>query len=302
MFRGRRHPLRLRRQVMLRRRVTHGSCRTRPSLILFGFLLFLIIILFSIPVHSRTWHIKHDGTGDAPTIQAGVDSAVVGDSVIVGPGIYEESIQMDKGLILISEKGPFRTRIVPEPGTTPPYAIIGLNLSFHRTEINGFWIEGFVWGTSGAISFMESRLTKVANNVLANNRIGISLYSGSAVMSNNTFYGNSEYAIDGRETGSGIVEYCIIWDRAVGLDRILAAYNDFLILSDQGPNNTMNFSQDPEFCGAEAGNLFLQSDSPCAPGNSPWPAIGLIGALPVSCGTTSTQNLSWGELKIIYSE
>jgi len=36
----------------------------------------------------RTWYVTVDGTGDAPTIQAAVDSAGPGDVILVGPGRY----------------------------------------------------------------------------------------------------------------------------------------------------------------------------------------------------------------------
>jgi predicted outer membrane repeat protein len=46
-----------------------------------------------------------------------------------------------------------------------------------------------------------------------------------------------------------------------------------------------NFSEDPQFCGS--GNYFLQSDSPCAPGNHPDQfACDLIGTLDVYCEET----------------
>jgi hypothetical protein len=52
------------------------------------------LLLSSIPPQStfaRTWYIKADGTGDAPTIQAGVDSAAVGDTVLVASGTYDDT-------------------------------------------------------------------------------------------------------------------------------------------------------------------------------------------------------------------
>ena len=60
-----------------------------------------------------------------------------------------------------------------------------------------------------------------------------------------------------------------------------------------------NFALDPEYCGVDgSGNYFLQADSPCAPGNTPTPkACGQIGAYPVNCATTATQEKTWGAVK-----
>ncbi len=40
------------------------------------------------PRPSRSWYIVPNGTGDAPTIQAGIDSAVVGDTVLLADGTF----------------------------------------------------------------------------------------------------------------------------------------------------------------------------------------------------------------------
>lgn len=43
---------------------------------------FLPVLLFlNSPVCDVPWHISSDGMGDAPTIQAGIDSAAPGDTV-----------------------------------------------------------------------------------------------------------------------------------------------------------------------------------------------------------------------------
>lgn len=63
----------------------------------------VVALLVAIPTAATTWHVP----ADAPTIQAGIDSASTGDDVLVAPGIYfEHDIVMKPGTTVHSEQGP----------------------------------------------------------------------------------------------------------------------------------------------------------------------------------------------------
>jgi parallel beta-helix repeat protein len=63
-----------------------------------------------------------------------------------------------------------------------------------------------------------------------------------------------------------------------------------------------NFSADPEFCGIPgSGNYYLQSDSPCAPGNHPdGGSCATIGAYAIGCSTVPVKSATWGGVKSLF--
>lgn len=110
----------------------------------------LVSSLIATPSFARTWFIAADGSGDAPTIQAGVDAASPGDLVLVGPGVYTDThpmlvdgvtkdvnVHMTKNLVLASRDGASVTKLM---GTTNGIAIFAEGLGA-SAEIRGFEIE-----------------------------------------------------------------------------------------------------------------------------------------------------------------
>jgi predicted outer membrane repeat protein len=72
-----------------------------------GPLLTIVIpALAAAPAAAATWHVLPDGSGDVPTIAAGLDSAAAGDTVLVACGTYlEHDLLLDVDAVLRGETG-----------------------------------------------------------------------------------------------------------------------------------------------------------------------------------------------------
>jgi len=109
-------------------------------------LLALFTVLFfgstAPPAAARTWHVFVDGSGDAPTIQAGIDSASAGDTVLVHDGTYtgpgNKNVDFQgKRLVVRSAGGPEATVIDCE-GSGRGFYVHGAP---GETRIDGFTIR-----------------------------------------------------------------------------------------------------------------------------------------------------------------
>lgn len=55
-------------------------------------MLMTLLLLSAIPSHSRVLHVKQDGSGDATTINGAFAPVQSGDTILVSPGCYRESL------------------------------------------------------------------------------------------------------------------------------------------------------------------------------------------------------------------
>jgi hypothetical protein len=125
----------------------------------------------------RSWYVKPDGSGDAPTIQAAIDSAVDYDTVLVaagtytGPGNRELDFQ-GKSILVTSEWGPEMTIINCEGNELNPRFGAGFyNGEGEQTIFNGFTITGAysdVYADSGAI-FCNNAAPIIRNCIITEN-------------------------------------------------------------------------------------------------------------------------------------
>ncbi len=125
---------------------------------------------------SRTWRVRPDGSGDAPTVQAGIDSSEDGDVVLVGPGTYYENINLrGKAIHLLGEKGPEVTVL---DGSREDSTVVMCDSGEGQdTVIEGFTITGGrgwtpPWGAStklgGGVVCYDSTPT-IRGNVVRDN-------------------------------------------------------------------------------------------------------------------------------------
>jgi hypothetical protein len=176
-----------------------------------------------VTVNRTVWRIKADGTGQAPTIQAGLNAAADGDTVLLMDGTYTGvgNINIDfggKSILLTSENGPDVTiidcqgnnrafRIYSSEG---PNTIIsnltlrngnqanGASFQLQGTSptITGNIIEGGnAAAAGGGIYFDGGGSPTIADNIFIGNSAseGGAIYcnGGSAIIQSNTFIENS---------------------------------------------------------------------------------------------------------------
>ena len=163
----------------------------RTRLLQLGCLVF--ISLFSLVVHAqKTIQVP----ADEPTIQAAINVALTGDTVLVAPGTYSENIDFQgKAITVKSQSGPSVTII--DGGLLNPV------ITFKTSEGNSSVLQGFTLQNgkasfafayaAGGISVAGASPT-ITGNILTKNHgcsgVGISVSGGSPIIQGNTITGN----------------------------------------------------------------------------------------------------------------
>jgi|SRR5579872_508470 len=125
---------------------------------------------------------------DQPTIQAGINAAQNGDTVLVSPGTYNETIDfMGKAITVASSDGPKVTTILGK-GPETVYVVNFSSLEGLSSVLTGFTIENGGLGIN--ISFSSPT---IRNNVIQNNNEGISAYFSSPLITGNSVLNSTNF-------------------------------------------------------------------------------------------------------------
>src|SRR5260370_28209979 len=139
--------------------------------------------------------------GSQPTVQAGINAAKNGDTVLVGPGTYVENINFNgKAITLASSNGPAVTIIDGNHNGT----VVTFNHSETASSVlSGFTIQnGFQSGGFGARISVSSASPTISSNLITGNHaatgIGIFVSGGSSLIKNNTTSNNDQTSAGSR--------------------------------------------------------------------------------------------------------
>lgn len=143
---------------------------------------FLLLIAFTGAVSARVWYIKPDGSGDAPHIQAGIDSSAAGDTVLVAQGYYDDAATLPggcydfkgKAIVVKAEHGPESTWIVSDSG-----------FRFHSGEDSLSVLEGFGFSGQGPAVTCVNASPTIRGNIFDVYTCALSLRGTSSRVSEN---------------------------------------------------------------------------------------------------------------------
>jgi hypothetical protein len=136
---------------------------------------------------------------DQPTIQQGINAAVNGDTVVVSPGTYNESITIaSKDIVVISSGGPAVTIIDAHRTNRVVTLTGGMGRS---TRVDGFTIRN---GNGGVL--VKGPSATIANNIIIANAsntqgMGMDIEFSSPLVISNTITGNFVSSGSGQQGG-----------------------------------------------------------------------------------------------------
>lgn len=268
---------------------------------------------------------------DEISIQDAIDSAVLGDVIMISPGTYSASLAMRGGITLVGTgtrpedtvlSGEYLHKIMSLVGDEQPVRVENLTLQ-----------DGFA-GSGAAVTLDGADVTMIdvhfVGNTAASEGGALFALNSRVTLRNCIFYANYSLGggggavhIEGTDSKNSVqvIEFCSFAGNSgccggtslvMGGCPLMISNNileDVNCLPGASPMFTCNngavcgtdgghnFIDDPMYCGFEYADLRLEADSPCLPENNP--DCGLIGAKG-ACAFTAVESTSFSSVKSLY--
>ncbi|MBU4348933.1 GerMN domain-containing protein, partial [bacterium] len=154
--------------------------------------IFVLLILSQTAVFAANIYVPDDYS----TIQAAVDAASPGDTIIIRDGTYIDNVEIDKNLTIKSESGAEKTIV---QAANSEYHVFDVIADY--ININGFTISGAgerkdVMHQGCGIFLENVEHCIISNNIISKNWEGISLdYSNNNTITKNNINSNELYGI-----------------------------------------------------------------------------------------------------------
>jgi hypothetical protein len=236
------------------------------------FLSGLLAVTGTNPVSAATIKVDPLGGGDYTRIQQAINSAAIGDVVVVGPGTYDEQLSIEKK-ITVAGIDPLVCRVV--------YSGIGNAVTFRSSCQTAQLMRLTVTALAGNGIKCDGTCTPVIRNnvIVGSTRAGVDGDSSIFMLANNVISGNQGVGVDGSGTRANNI---VVGNGAGGMNRRNEA--DVITFNDVWGNEGKPYSRDhwfssldapatnsavdPVFVDEGAGDYRLQAKSPCV--NAGW--------------------------------
>ena len=224
-----------------------------------------VVVISMLLIASIAWSKIIYVPGDYPTIQAGIDAASNGDTILVADGIYTADGNRDidfkgKAITVKSKNGPENCIIDCEGAGQDWHR----GFYFHSGETEGSVVNGFTiqngWIRYGGGIYCSS-ISAIINNTIARNVAntggGIFCYSSTTTITNTILWGDNPQEIYFCTSGNPntvTISYSDIQGGRVGI-----------VTNDNGTVNWLdsNINANPLFVAPDNGNYYLQAGSSC---------------------------------------